>query len=581
MTDDAVSDIDPLAYSRNLLRLDNVPYPDRKAGPPMSDMEGRPELRICVIGAFRVLANDGHDLTPRGRKARALLAILALTPTRRRSRPALQDKLWSDRGPEQGAASLRQTLTEIRNAFGERYRDCLVSDMRGIGLDADGVTVDLDTADLSEFASMVEAPVLLEDIDVADEEFEHWLRNQRTGFEQRIASLKPGVAAPLTKPSGVAHTRSAPARPWIRILAPSAMCSESGLFLSRLVGDRIAQGLIDHWGVEVRDDGEGLQGVRLRVEALPVSREVVVNVALLSADGALQLWSDSEAISLENGFVSDAPGLQALINRSVDIAAQYLNRTGSSPEACVAFGQAFEAVQRMFKIELTEVDRADALLASAYEADPRPVYLAWRAYIRSIYAGELYNRRDAIQESDELARRAIEGDPHNATVLALTSHVYGFVLRKWAFAHQLAELSIKCNPALSIGHTYLGKAKLELGEREAGYRETCRGLELSGQAPYRHMLYTAYGLASLATGRFDEALRAAEIVHAMVPIFRPPRRYLVPLYLRLGERDKARDAFEKMCLIEPSFSLQAMREQSYPSNIIRASGLLTFSDSDL
>ena len=86
---------------------------------------------------------------------------------------------------------------------------------------------------------------------------------------------------------------------------------------------------------------------------------------------------------------------------------------------------------------------------------------------------------------------------------------------------------------------------------------------------------------ALATGRFDEAVRAAEIVQTIVPSFRPPRRYLVPLYLRLGERDKARDAFEKMSVIEPSFSLEAMRERTYPSNIIRASGLLTFSDRDL
>src|SRR5262249_20867811 len=87
--------------------------------PPMSEQGERPELRISVIGTFRVLAPNDEDLTPRGRKARALLALLALTPTRRRSRPALQDKLWSDRGPEQGAASLRQALTEIRRAFGE------------------------------------------------------------------------------------------------------------------------------------------------------------------------------------------------------------------------------------------------------------------------------------------------------------------------------------------------------------------------------------------------------------------------------------------------------------------------------
>src|SRR3954465_908860 len=122
----------------------------------MSDKGGRLELRICVIGAFRVLTHDAQDLTPRGRKARALLAILALPPTRRRSRPALQDKLWSDRGPEQGAASLRQTLTEIRGAFGEAHRDCLISDMRGIGLAVERVALDLDTADFSELARQTE-----------------------------------------------------------------------------------------------------------------------------------------------------------------------------------------------------------------------------------------------------------------------------------------------------------------------------------------------------------------------------------------------------------------------------------------
>src|SRR4051812_42282531 len=157
----------------------------------MSDTGRQPELGISVIGSFRVLARDGEDLTPRGRKARGLLALLALTPTRRRSRAALQDKLWSNRGPGQGAASLRQTLTEIRRSFGERYRDCLVSDLRAIGLDHDHVTVDLDDADWPELAQMVEPPQLLDDLDITDDEFEDWVRNQRDAFEQRISSSKP------------------------------------------------------------------------------------------------------------------------------------------------------------------------------------------------------------------------------------------------------------------------------------------------------------------------------------------------------------------------------------------------------
>ena len=549
----------------------------------MSDPGERPELRICVIGAFRVLTHDGQDLTPRGRKARALLAILALTQTRRRSRPALQDKLWSDRGSEQGAASLRQTLTEIRGAFGERYRDCLVSDMRGIGLDTDRVTIDLDTADLSEFAATVEPPVLLEDIEVADEQFAHWLRNQRTGFEQRIAASKPSVAAPPGEASVVVRTDPAPTRPWIRILAPSAASSESGQFLSRLVGDRIAQGLVDQWGLEVRDDGEGARGVRLRVDALPLSREVAVNVALLSADGALQLWSESGAISLENGFVSDAPPLQALINRSVDVAAQYLNRIGSSPDSSRAFVQAFEAVQRIFRIDLPEVERADALLAEAYELDPNPVYLAWRAYGRTFYVAEHIHadRGRATEEAKEYVRHAVEAAPHNATVLALASHVYSFMFHDFALGHELAELSVKCNPAYPLGHAFLGRAKSYLGEHEAGYAATKRGLDLSGHGPYRYMLHFFHGMTALLSGRWEEAIQAGEVACAMAPTFRPPQRYLVPLYLRAGKRDHARETLERLRRLEPGFSLEVMREPSYPSAGIRAAGLLTFSKGDL
>ena len=548
--------------------------------------KGRPELRISVIGAFRVLALNGEDFTPRGRKARALLAILALTPTRRRSRPALQDKLWSDRGPEQGAASLRQTLAEIRRALGDSYRDCLVTDMRGIELAQDRVTVDIDTADLSELARRIELPQLLEDIDVADEEFEDWLRQQRTAFEQRLTAFKtPAVVRPPEpEPEFLPRHGGPVARPWLRLMPPLTVTNESGLFLSRLVAERIAQGLVDQWTIDVGDDdGKGPQGVQLRVEALPISRDIAVNVVLLVADGTTQLWSGSATISLDTSFVPEAPRLQALINRSTEIAGYYLSRISSSSDASRGFVRAFDAVQRIFRVDLDEVDRADALLCSAYELDAKAVYLAWRAYARVFYVGEHINvdRRLAIEESEELARRALEADPHNATVLALASYVYSFILRKYPLGHEFAELSVKSNPAHPLGHAFLGRAKSYLGDHEAGYRETCRALELSGQAPYRYMLHTLCGMTALLSGRFEEAVRASEIASGLAPSYRPPPRSLVPLYLRLGERDKARNAFERLRRLEPTFSLDAMRESSYPSTGIRASGLLSFSDRDL
>ncbi len=555
----------------------------------MSDKGGQPELRIYVIGAFRVLAHDGEDLTPRGRKARALLAMLALTPTRRRSRPALQDRLWSDRGPEQGAASLRQTLTEIRRSFGERHRDCLVSDMRGIGLASDQVVVDLDTADLSELAKQTEPPELLEDIEVTDEEFEHWVRNQRTAFEQRITAARSAIASPVPasatgSSTGAAPRPQAPAvRPWVRLLPPLTVTSDDALFFSHLVGSRIVQGLIDHWAIDPCDDGKGAQGVQLRVDALPTSGASVINVVLLAPNSTTQLWSHSETIPLDAGRGSDMPRLQVLISRSIEVAGFYLNRIGKSADSSQAFTQAFEAVQRMFKIDLEQVDRADALLHTAYEQDSQAVYLAWRAYARSFYIGEhvSYDRRCAMQEAEELARRALEADPHNPTVLALVSYVYSFILRESSLGHELAKSSIQNNSAHPLGHAFLGRAKSYLGDHEGGYRETRRALQLSGQTPYQYTLHFLYGMTALLSGRLNEAVRASEISCALAPTYRPPQRYLVPLYLKLGERDKARAAFEKLRKLEPTFSLDAMRDASYPSAGIRAAGLLTFSDRDL
>ena len=69
---------------------------------------------IKVRGAFDLFDRHGQSVRPAGRKDCALLAMLALTGTHRQTRTWLQEKLWGDRGPAQGAASLRQALTTLR-----------------------------------------------------------------------------------------------------------------------------------------------------------------------------------------------------------------------------------------------------------------------------------------------------------------------------------------------------------------------------------------------------------------------------------------------------------------------------------
>ena len=69
--------------------------------------------------------------------------MLALSPDGKRARSWLQDKLWSARAPEQGAASLRQSLHELRLALGDD-RDLVVADKFNVSLDRTRCVIDLD-----------------------------------------------------------------------------------------------------------------------------------------------------------------------------------------------------------------------------------------------------------------------------------------------------------------------------------------------------------------------------------------------------------------------------------------------------
>lgn len=84
----------------------------------MGEAERGEGLFLQLLGGVRLLAGgrdpDGRDHCPRGRKARALLAYLAVAPSRSAPRERLADLLWTDRGPAQARGSLRQALAEVR-----------------------------------------------------------------------------------------------------------------------------------------------------------------------------------------------------------------------------------------------------------------------------------------------------------------------------------------------------------------------------------------------------------------------------------------------------------------------------------
>ena len=94
---------------------------------------------LRLLGTFTVEVNVGRPIAvaPRSKKARALLAYLAMKPDWRASREELATLLWGDTPDAQARHSLRQCLTLLRKDLGAAA-DILIFERDTVGLDPRG-----------------------------------------------------------------------------------------------------------------------------------------------------------------------------------------------------------------------------------------------------------------------------------------------------------------------------------------------------------------------------------------------------------------------------------------------------------
>lgn len=557
-------------------------------------------ITIRTIGAFSVCAADGQDLTPRSRKSRALLAMLALAPQRRRTRAHLQRTLWSERSPGQASQSLRQELVLVRKALGV-HGELLVVDRTCVALLGEGIVVDLDACDRAALLTngSAELPVLLEDFEFHDRALRSWVQSQRAAFDATLRGTQqpqpppaaahgagvPSAGSAVALAAGLlpAVRSRAAARPWVRALCGTTSNTPQAQFVSLAVADLIARQIAQTGAFEVCDRPRDGPGVEIRVEVMSAPDATSLHFTSRSAQDGEVLCSGSERLAVRCEALLQSARLHAIANQVVDVSIARLQSAMCGREDARAFVLGFEGVQRMFRLVPEELEIADRMLVEAHAQNPDGLYIAWRGYLRSFYLGENgYRDRAAIvEEATELAHKAIESSPYNASVLALASYVYSFVRRDYVLGHELAERSVKLNPQGVLGRAFLGRAKSYLGQYHEGHRLVAAARETAGPAPYSFSIDFLCGITAAVAGRDEAALKFGEISRLARPEYRPPMRYLVPLYLKVGNRDKARAVLQELRRVEPDFSLSLLRERDYPSTGLRQAGLLEFSDADL
>src|SRR5262245_40657550 len=172
----------------------------------MSGTDQNPKrAQLRLLGGFDLHSAEGRAAIPAGRKVRALLTYLALSPGQAWPREKLMALLWSDRGDEQARASLRQALAEMRRVLGEpspvrAEHDAVSLDPALLAVDALEFERLAKAGKLDEAAALYRGP-LLDGHGVRDDAFEDWIRVERTRLHDlavdvldRLAGAQSGDA---------------------------------------------------------------------------------------------------------------------------------------------------------------------------------------------------------------------------------------------------------------------------------------------------------------------------------------------------------------------------------------------------
>ena len=165
-------------------------------------------FKLSLLGDFALSAPGGHPVAITGKKNRALLAVLALSPGQTMTRERLASLLWGDHGEEQARNSLRQSLAVLRKELGpdgtkliRAHGEALILQIETTAVDALEIaasTLSNDVAILRAVATRCRGE-LLAGIVIHQESFEEWVAIERSNLRvsksrlfEKLAELETG-----------------------------------------------------------------------------------------------------------------------------------------------------------------------------------------------------------------------------------------------------------------------------------------------------------------------------------------------------------------------------------------------------
>ncbi|MEH3104105.1 MAG: hypothetical protein PGN12_09395 [Sphingomonas phyllosphaerae] len=491
-----------------------------------------------MLGPFALFAPSGARVAIPSRKSVALLSLVAMARAGERDRAWLQNHLWSNRPVQQGRASLRRELANLRTQ--------LVAADAGHLLETCHSRVRLNLVDLIVDVRELERELaatggatsavpdeLLEGIDLPGEEpFEDWLREQRLWITEVVgrasrearARQTPGVA----KDSGSAAPScdDAPVamhvRPSVAVLRLSSACD--------ILADAVGEGITDEIGVALSRFSTlsvvrgGLPPPAKCADRAQLCRElkvrylleggiqrcggdVRVNVRLIDGVAGEQVWAERFDGNLAELFAfQDRIGeaVSLLVDASIEQAERQKAVHGplAPDDACRLYWRA-SALLRSF--DRDSIVQAARLAEQVLDVEPDNAWASsLAAFCHAIsWADDAATARARALALHEHAMRHGGNDPvvlgyAAGTILALSGDV--------ALADHHIERALKIQPRSATTLFWGGWVDLAAGRTARGLLRFEAALGLHPRSGVRPLALTGMGLCLLLSGRYDDAV---------------------------------------------------------------------------
>lgn len=519
-------------------------------------------LKLNALGKLSLIDGEGRDFAPHGSKARGLIVLLATAPGHSRTRGWLQQRLWSDRGPEQAAGSLRAALSEIRRTLGA-HRALLMTSRHAVTLDPSAFELVCEAPADTGLGGSVEA---FEGVDVRDRAFETLIRDLRGRALAQWAQRRK--AGPKAKRMVM-----------VRSDARGSPAADVG---ARLLQNRILGALRQIDDIEIMDAGGAgdAQG-----EASPDgSPQSILLIRLLSvalSDGVFlsceihngrKLWSDNASVPATMAAMHDSASLDKLALSAVEhVMGAFAEHAAIEGSGACAFVLERQAKDLFFRLDKASLINADRLFRRAFEIEPRGRYLVWRGFLRNaaLFQHRSMSFLDDAPSVTELAVEALRLAPDDAIVQTISSQIEYVHQGNLRTPLRMAQQGVERDPTDPLGWALLSNALTTNARFEEGYRTAGHALTLARHGPYAFYFEHFACMAAVALSEYEQALVHAEAALRVRPDFVSTRRYEVALNLLGGDTPNLARSVSALRRQEPEFTPAALLDPVYPVNTLR------------